>query len=701
MDPNATWYRTLAWKFFLRQAATILVIIVALSWVAYRQAGHAARAAAGASLAAGSQVLARALEQQARHLDAGVDVFTQYSANLALIERALEDGAGHSLKDTLQENLPRLGADLALVARRDGTLLAATAPGAPNEFPDAGALQLALDPEAAAATGQPGPTYRGFWRVDWGTAPGIYHVVARTLRAPGGERLGAILAGIRIDGRTAAYLRRQAIPPPLRGAPAPQLALLSRFQTVGATFTGTEPLDRLLARDPAFLAERARVLDGLASSILPLTLDGEPYLGMISALRGVNALDQEMAQVLMMPVGPLLAPFRTLQRAILAAGFAGLVIALALGLHSARKVTAPLQALVSATEALAQGQAPATLSAVSGRDEVGRLTRAFRSMQTELGAKDKLVTLLEDSRLAGMGLPEPPPARPERASGPAGGAPELPESLRPGAVFASRYRVESVLGRGGMGVVLKVRDLHLEDEVALKVIRADWALTPAYLDQLKQEIRLARRISHRFVLRIHDFGEADGIPFVTMEYLKGTTLRSLLDGRGSLPLALVLRIARQVAEGLEAAHAVKVVHRDIKPMNVLFDLRGDVKIMDFGLAVPVSHAGQSEDEAISGTPRYMAPEQVRGEPVDGRTDLYALGVMIFELCAGTPPFTSTSLAGLLDLHLHAPPQPLGDLVLGLPEELVHLVSRLMAKDPDDRPQSAAEVVEILKSLAAV
>jgi serine/threonine-protein kinase len=201
------------------------------------------------------------------------------------------------------------------------------------------------------------------------------------------------------------------------------------------------------------------------------------------------------------------------------------------------------------------------------------------------------------------------------------------------------------------------------------------------------------------VLRAHDFGEADGIPFVTMEYLKGTTLRSLLDSRGSLPQALALRIVRQVAEGLEAAHAVHVVHRDIKPMNVIFDLRGDVKIMDFGLAVPITALDRTGPATVQGTPRYMAPEQVRGEPVDGRADLYALGIMLFELVAGAPPFDSPKLSELLDLQLRAPIPSLTDLVPEAPTELSLLVARLMAKRREDRPQSAAEVVEALKILA--
>jgi serine/threonine protein kinase len=184
-----------------------------------------------------------------------------------------------------------------------------------------------------------------------------------------------------------------------------------------------------------------------------------------------------------------------------------------------------------------------------------------------------------------------------------------------------------------------------------------------------------------------------------MEYLKGTTLRSLLDARGRLPLPLVLRVARQVAEGLEAAHAVGVVHRDIKPANVLFDVRGDVRIMDFGLAAPVAAVIAGEAGTLIGSPRYMSPEQIRGERVDARTDLYSLGIMLFELCSGIPPFDSPHINDLLAMHLEAPVPPLTEAMPEPPLDLGVLVGRLMEKRPGDRPQSAAEVAEILKILA--
>ncbi|HEX9082417.1 MAG TPA: HAMP domain-containing protein, partial [Holophagaceae bacterium] len=566
---------TLAWTLFLRHAATILALMAIILWVAYSEAARGARATADTSLSAGGYVLERAFEQQGRSLDAGLDVFTQYSGNLALVEQSLESGASSSLADTLVDNLPRLGAEIALVVKPDGTLLGCSTRGARGDYGGVGIIQMALAPEEAKAKGYPGPSYRGFLKVDWGDRPGVYHAVARPLRSPSGRALGAMLVGVRVDNRTATDLRRLAVAGPRRGDPSPHLALLSRFQTLGTTLPDSAALDRLLARDPTILSARGQVLDGRRSPVLRFRLEGRDYLGMVSPLRGVNALDLEMAHVLLMPMDPLLAPFRNLQRAILVVGAAGLFVALGLSLRSARRLTAPLKTLASAADALAGGRFPETLALDPGPDEVGVLTRTFKSMLAELRAKDDLLALLEsagDGRAGSPLLPAPvgprtmeevtrrltptPASQPEEA---------LPESLRDGAVFASRYRVEGVLGRGGMGVILKVHDLQLDEDVAMKVVRTALATNPAFLALLKQEIRLARRITHRFVLRTHDFGECDGIPYVTMEYLKGITLRSLLDTRGILPLPLVLRIARQVSEGLEAAHAVGVVHRDIKP----------------------------------------------------------------------------------------------------------------------------------------
>ncbi|MBI4913780.1 MAG: serine/threonine protein kinase [Acidobacteria bacterium] len=713
MATRLPWHQRLAWKFFLRMALALLLALAGVLAVAVRVAERSARQSAGASLRRAVQIVDGAFSQQARIMDAGLEVFTQYSGNQSNIERAMQTADHASLADTLKENLGRLNAEMAVVVHPDGHWFSCTTDGMKQDYSEVGIIHRALNPEAAAAEGFR-PPYRGFFRIEAGAFKGTYHAVARSLRLPGGATLGAMLVGRRLDQGAAKTLQELALPS-ARATPS-HLAFLSHFQVLGAS-GGEGGLDRLLSEAPDFPLAKERVLKGTPSEAIPLALGGRPHLAMLSPLRGANALDLEMAHLLLLPLDPLLEPFRAVQRAVLLAGAGGLLLALLLALQSARRVTAPLGRLAAATAALAEGERP-ELPPADSRDEVGQLTQGFQALLSELKAKEDLLAALEQVRNQ---APESPasqmaPSRlsmsavdldatvlvPSASQVAAGAGPQLQRrrvTLREGEIFAGRYRIESILGRGGMGVVLKARDRQLDEEVALKVIRPEHELTPAFLEQLKQEIRLARKITHRHVIRTHDFGESDGIPFVSMEYLRGVTLKQLLDDRGSLPAPLVLRIGRQVAEGLEAAHAVGVVHRDIKPLNVLFDARGDAKLMDFGLAAPVSARGTNEEGQVFGTPRYMAPEQVRGERVDPRTDLYALGIMLYELCTGAPPYDHREVTELLRMQLAAPVPSLA-AAPGLPEGLGTLLERLMAKAMDDRPGSAAEVVEILKVISS-
>ena len=199
-----------------------------------------------------------------------------------------------------------------------------------------------------------------------------------------------------------------------------------------------------------------------------------------------------------------------------------------------------------------------------------------------------------------------------------------------------------------MGVVYRARDRKLDEVVALKVLRADVLKDdPTLLDRFKQEIKLARRITHRNVLRTHDFGEADGTPYISMEYLEGVTLKDLIRSKGALPLGVGLRIAKQMCQGLEAAHQQGVVHRDIKPQNMLI-LPGDRRAEDHGLRHRPRLGGEGRRRSglttagtVMGTPDYMPPEQAQGQPADFRSDIYSLGVVLFEIFTGRLPFTAT------------------------------------------------------------
>lgn len=698
MAAGVKWTKSLGWKFFLRTGLVVVLLVGAVLLVGFIQIQKAAQGSATEGLQSAAALLGRTFDQQAKVMDAGLEVFNEYPGYLSEIDLAEQTKDLKSVQDALNENLPTFSGDVALVVQPDGHLLASTeaVPGR-SDFSEVGIVQMAMTPEEAAAAGYKGPSYRGFVELGGNT----YLSVARRLTAPSGNFLGVMLVGTRMDNQQATALRALALPKEAH------LALLSHFQFQGDTFPNSALRGQAMAalQGPSFSAARTALGKGQIPPPVPISLGGHDYLATLVPLRGVNAADLQAAELLAMPLDRFMAPFNRLLFWILGAGAAGLLLALLVALVSARSVTAPLAHLTEATSALAAGNR-IDLPESSRQDEVGLLTNRFRQLLAELKAKEDMVAMLEQVRSAGavntrvakeadmtvvdvdatvslLGKPMPSPRR---------------LTIKEGETFAGRYKVEGVVGKGGMGIVLKAKDLQLDEEVAIKVIRPEHAVDADFLERLKQEVRLARRISHRFVLRTHDFAEADGIAFVTMEYLKGVTLKRLLDDRGKLPLPLVLRIGRQVAEGLEAAHAEGVVHRDIKPLNVLFDARGDVKLMDFGLAAPVATAGKDRSGQVFGSPRYMAPEQVRGDSVDLRTDLYSLGVMLFELATGQPPFPGSDVSELLRKQLSAEAPHARDIDHALPASFSFLLDRLLQKRMDDRPSGAAEVVDILKAI---
>src|ERR1700681_1633412 len=278
---------------------------------------------------------------------------------------------------------------------------------------------------------------------------------------------------------------------------------------------------------------------------------------------------------------------------------------------------------------------------------------------------------------------------------PASGAPYAQGEELVGTVLAERYEILELLGQGGMGAVYKARDTELERLVALKLIRADLASNPEILRRFKQELILAREVTHRNVIRIFDLGQAKGFKFITMEFVEGRDLRAVIREKEKLPPDEAVRIIAQVCRALESAHAAGVVHRDLKPQNIMLDAKDRVYVMDFGIAHPLETPGMTQTGALMGTPEYMSPEQAKGIKVDARSDLFALGIIFYEMLTGISPYKAdTALATLLKRTQERPQSP-AEVDAAIPKAISDVVMKCLEIDRDQRFGTAREILEDL------
>ena len=322
-------------------------------------------------------------------------------------------------------------------------------------------------------------------------------------------------------------------------------------------------------------------------------------------------------------------------------------------------------------------------------DELGKLARVFRAMAEGVRAHEERL----HAQLAAL-RSELHDVVAQLADD--GSVPEL----APGVTLADRYVIEALIGSGGMGVVYRALDRELGDPVAVKLLRRDLVGDSVARERFKTEIRLARRISHPNVVRTHDFGEADGSCFVTMELVEGVTLRRLLDARGALSITAGIAVGAQLARALETAHGQGILHRDVKPQNLLVDPSGVLKVMDFGIArIAIGGNTLTQTGMVVGTPAYMAPEQLLGEDVDARADLYSVGVVLYEAFTGALPFAAPTPLMLLGRMLSSPAPDPRLLRAELPPPLGAIIGRLLARDRNERPSTARELAEVLERIA--
>ena len=332
-------------------------------------------------------------------------------------------------------------------------------------------------------------------------------------------------------------------------------------------------------------------------------------------------------------------------------------------------------------------------------------------MSQDTHPKGTLIGAAVASQLGGEGALPPATTGVNLVQGddrPTGIAPLTAAAAMVGATIDNRYRVESVLGEGGMGVVYGCRHKIIDKKVAMKVLRADMARDREATERFLTEAKAASAIGHEHIIDISDFGNlADGSTYFVMEYLDGQPLSKVVQGQQPVPLPRLLHIARQLGEGLAAAHDAGIIHRDLKPDNIFLIPRGTekdfVKILDFGIAkVSTNPSGQlTRAGSVFGTPHYMSPEQAAGAPVDHRGDIYSFGVILYELSSGKVPFDADNFMGILTQHMYKAPVPIRALVPppeDVPPGLEAIVLKCLSKRPEQRYQTMREVTADLDRL---
>jgi serine/threonine-protein kinase len=581
--------------------------------------------------------------------------------------------------DSLQERGMDLDADFMLATDWDGVLVART------DNPAASSEDMSEDPLVLAAfEGEESATL-------WREGDGIATAVAVPMLT-GPEFVGVLVAGYVIDEEAAAQIRRltrSEIAYVRQDLGQPRLVVSSLGPREGALTTLLDAPEIVLAGDEPFEIDLAG--ERFIGVRIPLLTSDDEEIGAALALRSLSAET---------------AGFRQFRRSLMTVSLGVMVLALLLAWLAASRITGPVRTLVGLVDRARDGSFSGAV-AVGTRDEIGVLARAFNRLLADLREKDEAIQYLREGLTAlRQATPTPPPpAGPEdetlAAADETVPMPAMGRELRAGEVFANRYEILNSIGKGGMGLVYRARDRQLDEEVALKLLRAE-ALSKdqKLLDRFKQEVKHARRITHHNVLRTHDFGEADGVPFISMEYLEGVTLKQLVRGRGALPLGVALSFAKQMCRGLAAAHARGVVHRDIKPHNMLIlPESSELKIMDFGIAgssqVDKQDSSLTTEGMVMGTPDYMSPEQAQGQPADRRSDIYSLGVVLFEALTGKLPFRAETMPQLLVAHIQQPPPRPRSLRADLPLDLETAVLRCLAKEPVKRWQSVDELLEVL------
>jgi eukaryotic-like serine/threonine-protein kinase len=593
--------------------------------------------------------------------------------------------------DMLKERGKDIGADFFIATDADGTVISR------SDRPTAQGEDMSAAPLVKSSLeGQESATI-------WRQGDKLFHAVSVPMQF-GQDIVGVLIAGFGMGEHLASDIRK-----------------LTRSEVAFLTHAGVPPKLSVSSLGPKeadlkTALVRPELASGGTGNMEPFELDlsGERHVGVQVPLKTANG-ETVGSMLALRSLAEEMGAFRRFRNSLVVVSLAVMVLGMGIAFLVARNITGPVRTLVGLVDRARSGSYTGKVE-VDSRDEIGTLARAFNRLLTELREKEQMIGFLREGMtvMKKRGpLPDPEPAAATGVQETANlSAVTIPGvNVHNGDLFASRYQVLSTVGKGGMGVVYRAHDRTLDEEVALKVLRPDVMKQDAtLLERFKQEIKLARKISHRNVLRTHDFGESDGIPYISMEYLEGVTLKDLLTSKGALPLGVGLRIAKQMCQGLEAAHHQGVVHRDIKPQNMLIlPESGDLKIMDFGIArvsevkdapQPRADSGLTTAGTVMGTPDYMSPEQAQGSPADFRSDIYSLGVVLYEVFTGRLPFTGENVMQVVLAHIQqqaARPRSLNPKV---PPSLERIIVRCMEKVPGRRYEKLGDMLNDLTEVSS-
>ncbi len=660
-------------RIFLGTAAVVVVVLGASLLITKYRADETADAASARAVRATAASIGDALAGRSETLRRLTEALVQVPAYVSRIEESLRTGDRANLLDQADELRAQTGADWVLITNGSGVLQAWTA--------ERGVFDQDFSRGALIGRALEGQSTEGLWLEPGEQGDDIYQAVGVPVAGPGTSApFGIVVAASKLDSALAERLRRHT----------DSEVLFFSLDTLGVPQVAVSTLPRASVA-AAVRAVPAKTAGDSLPARFRVTANGITYEGVTTPLRSADGV----------PLGGFiglhsrdadLAAYRQLSRTIGWAFLVGLLLALGSSVLVARRITRPVRQLVAATRKVSEGQYTGRIEVGAG-DEIGELAGAFGQMVEELREKDRLVAYLgRQDEVHGV---EPPTLA--NTAGRNG-------LLAVGSRFAGRYDIQEVLGSGGMGVVYRAYDMEVGEAVAIKALRPELGgLDPTLLERFKQELRLARRITHRNVVRTYDLGEVDGVYYITMELVRGATVAALIREAGRLAVPATLTIGKQVCRALEVAHEEGIVHRDIKPQNLLVDPTGFLKVMDFGIArlaerpVGGDHALTAAGVVV-GTPQYMAPEQLFGDPVDGRADVYATGAVLFECVTGRPVFEAPSLVALLARHLNdAPPDP-RTVNADVPEPLGRAILRALARKPDERWPGAREFLHALEQV---